>query len=86
MDRPFILTVVAAIVASFLKVEEMDVVPETTFADFKADSDDMAAIVAQFALAFEIGIPDESAAGFRTVEDVISFVETISYDAKGKRV
>ncbi len=70
---------VKRIIKEQLEVEEKDIKPESTFIDdLGADSLGLVELVLAFEDAFDIEIPDEETEKIRTVQDAISYIESLS--------
>ena len=70
---------VKRIIKDQLEVEEKDIKPESTFIDdLGADSLGLVELVLAFEDAFDIEIPDEETEKIRTVQDAISYIESLS--------
>ena len=64
------------IIADVLSVDVDEITEQTTFKDdLGADSLDVFQIIMAVEEAFNIGIPDEEAEKFRTVRDIVDYVE-----------
>ena len=65
-----------SIIAEVLNVDADEITPETTFVDdLGADSLDVFQIIMGIEEEFDIEIPDRNIKDFRTVKDVIEFIE-----------
>ena len=65
------------IIADVLSVDLDEITPETTFKDdLGADSLDLFQIVMAVEEEFDLAIPDEDAERFRTVRDLVQYVES----------
>ena len=72
-----ILDKIKEIVAEQLDVEQEKVVPEASFVDdLGADSLDLTELIMAMEDQFEMEIDDDEAQKLRTVQDVISYVES----------
>lgn len=68
---------VIRIVANQLGIDENNVKPESSFIDdLGADSLDTVELVMAIEEEFDIEIPDDSAEKIKTVQDVVSYVES----------
>ena len=65
-----------AILSNQLDVEEDDIAMESSIKDdLKADSLDIMDMLMTIADEFEVTVPDEEAMGFKTVGDVVKYIE-----------
>ncbi len=70
---------VKRIIKEQLDVEEKDIKPESSFIDdLGADSLGLVELVLAFEDAFDIEIPDEETEKIRTVQDAITYIESLS--------
>ena len=73
-----VATKVKAIIIDKLGVDEAEVTDSASFTnDLGADSLDTVELIMEFEKEFDIQIPDDKAENIATVEDAISFIETI---------
>ena len=67
---------VVEIIVDKLGVKAEEVVPEASFtAHLGADSLDTVELIMEFEKAFDIQIPDEDAEKFRTIGDIVAYIE-----------
>jgi acyl carrier protein len=72
---------VKEIIADKLSVDESSVTMESTFVDdLGADSLDVVELIMSLEEELEMEIPDEDAANFATVGDVVKYIETHNED------
>ena len=68
---------VVAVLADKLSKDEAEIMPESIIReDLGADSLDMVEIIMGLEDEFEIEIPDEDAAGIKTVAEVVAYIES----------
>lgn len=74
---------VKAIIVDKLGVDESEVTNEASFAnDLGADSLDTVELIMEFEKEFGISIPDDQAEKIATVQDAISYIESIQSTQK----
>lgn len=74
---------VKAIIVDKLGVDESEVTNEASFAnDLGADSLDTVELIMEFEREFGISIPDDQAEKIATVQDAISYIESIQSTQK----
>lgn len=74
---------VKAIIGDKLGVDESEVTNEASFAnDLGADSLDTVELIMEFEKEFGISIPDDQAEKIATVQDAISYIESIQSTQK----
>ncbi|MGL4761437.1 MAG: acyl carrier protein [Sarcina sp.] len=72
---------VKEIIADKLSVDESSIAMESTFVDdLGADSLDVVELIMSLEEELEMEIPDEDAAEFTTVADVVKYIETHNED------
>ncbi len=68
---------VVAVLADKLSKDEAEIMPESIIReDLGADSLDMVEIIMGLEDEFDIEIPDEDAAGIKTVAEVVAYIES----------
>ena len=68
---------VIAVLADKLSKDEAEIMPESIIReDLGADSLDMVEIIMGLEDEFDIEIPDEDAAGIKTVAEVVAYIES----------
>jgi acyl carrier protein len=68
---------VKAVIADVMKIDVAGIKPETKFIeDLKADSMDQFFLIDGFSEKFKLTISDEDARNIKSVNDVVSYVET----------
>jgi acyl carrier protein len=69
---------VKSVIIDVLKIDGSAIAPETRFIeDLKADSMDQFFLIDGFCEKFNITIADEEARNIRTVQDAVSYIESV---------
>lgn len=69
---------VKSVIIDVLKIDGSSITPETSFIDdLKADSMDQFFLIDGFCEKFNITIADEEARNIRTVQDAVSYIDSV---------
>ena len=74
MDTPKIIE----IISNTISIDKSKITPETKLTDLQIDSLDMVELALAFEAELETNIPDESISNFKTVQNIIDFINKIS--------